>query len=61
MLWDLYWDLIDKYGFNPNPYESWDTGGNNLAIQLVVDGMKFAPSERDSKMRATRSSRRTPL
>ena len=42
MLWDLYWNLVDKHGFNPNPYESWETGGNNLAIQLVVDGMKFA-------------------
>ena len=41
MLWDLYWNLTDKYGFNPNPYESWQTGGNNLAIQLVVDGMKM--------------------
>ncbi|MFN2587924.1 MAG: M36 family metallopeptidase [Actinomycetota bacterium] len=45
MLWDLYWNLVDKHGFNPNPYESWRTGGNNLTIQLVVDGMKFAPCE----------------
>jgi hypothetical protein len=41
-LWDLYWALVDVHGFNPNPYESWETGGNNLALQLVVDGMKFA-------------------
>lgn len=45
MLWDLYWNLVDKHGFNPNPYESWETGGNNLALQLVMDGMKFAPCE----------------
>lgn len=45
MLWDLYWNLVDKYGFNPNHYESWKTGGNNLAIQLVVDGMKFSTCE----------------
>lgn len=45
MLWDLYWNLVDKHGFNPNPYESWKSGGNNLAMQLVVDGMKFAPCE----------------
>ena len=45
MLWDLYWNLVEKHGFNPNPYESWKTGGNNLAIQLVVDGMKFATCE----------------
>jgi hypothetical protein len=42
MLWDLYWNLVEKHGFNPNPYEAWNTGGNNLAIQLVVDGMKFS-------------------
>jgi hypothetical protein len=40
-LWDLYWNLVDVHGFNANPYEDWTTGGNNLAIQLVVDGMKF--------------------
>ncbi len=45
MLWDLYWNLVEKHGFNPSPYGSWKTGGNNLAIQLVVDGMKFAPCE----------------
>ena len=43
MLWEVYWNLVDKHGFNPNPYESWKTGGNNLAIQLVMDGMKFQP------------------
>jgi extracellular elastinolytic metalloproteinase len=42
MLWDLYWNLVDAHGFNPNVYDSWETGGNNLAIQLVVDGMKMA-------------------
>lgn len=45
MLWDLYWNLVEEHGFNPNPYEPWHTGGNNLALQLVVDGMKFAPCE----------------
>ena len=43
MLWDLYWNLVEEHGFNPNPYESWETGGNNLAIQLVIDGMKMSP------------------
>ncbi|CAN5486146.1 hypothetical protein BH23ACT9_BH23ACT9_02890 [soil metagenome] len=45
MLWDMYWNLVDVHGFNPNPYDSWETGGNNLAIQLVVDGMKFSPCD----------------
>lgn len=41
ILWDMTWDLIDRYGFNPNLYQSWETGGNNLAYQLVLDGMKM--------------------
>ncbi|WP_426492395.1 T9SS-dependent M36 family metallopeptidase [Hymenobacter sp. 102] len=39
MLWDLNWALIDKYGFNPDLYHG--TGGNNLAMQLVMDGLKL--------------------
>ena len=41
ILWDMTWDLIHKRGFNPNLYEDWSTGGNNLAYQLVNDGLKF--------------------
>jgi extracellular elastinolytic metalloproteinase len=41
VLWDMTWDLVDKHGFNPNVYEDWDTGGNNRAIQYVVDGLKL--------------------
>ncbi len=43
MLWEMYWNLVDRYGYNPNVYASWETGGNNLALQLVIDGMKFQP------------------
>jgi extracellular elastinolytic metalloproteinase len=41
MPWEVYWNLVDEYGFNPNVYGPWFSGGNNLAIQLVHDGMKF--------------------
>jgi hypothetical protein len=41
VLWDLNWDLVNIHGFNPDPYESWDTGGNNLMLQLVIDGLKL--------------------
>ncbi|MEV6367846.1 M36 family metallopeptidase [Micromonospora musae] len=41
VLYDMTWDLVDRHGFNPNVYESWRTGGNNLALQLVVDGLKL--------------------
>jgi hypothetical protein len=43
MLWEMYWNLVDRYGYNANVYDSWQTGGNNLAIQLVTDGLKFQP------------------
>lgn len=41
MLWDMYWNLVDKYGFDADLYNG--TGGNNIAIQLVVDGLKLQP------------------
>ncbi|NEV94537.1 T9SS type A sorting domain-containing protein [Psychroflexus sp. YR1-1] len=39
MLWDLNWALIERYGFDSNLYTG--TGGNNIAMQLVIDGMKL--------------------
>lgn len=41
MLWDMTWALVDEHGFDPDVYEG--TGGNNIAIQLVVDGLKLQP------------------
>lgn len=41
MLWDLTWDLIDEHGFDPDIYNG--TGGNNIALQLVIDGLKLQP------------------
>ncbi|MFN7116561.1 MAG: T9SS-dependent M36 family metallopeptidase [Saprospiraceae bacterium] len=38
-LWDLYWKMVEVYGFDDNLYTG--KGGNNLAIQLVMDGMKL--------------------
>ena len=43
MLWEMYWDLVDEYGFNANLYDDWNSGGNNLALRLVSDGLKFQP------------------
>lgn len=39
ILWDLTWELIDQYGFDPDLING--NGGNNLAMQLVTDGMKL--------------------
>ncbi len=41
MLWDLYWAFSDTYGWDPDLYNG--TGGNNMAIQLVFDGLKLQP------------------
>lgn len=39
VLWDIYWAFADKYGYDPDPTNK--TAGNNIAIQLMMDGMKF--------------------
>ncbi|MES2559420.1 MAG: T9SS-dependent M36 family metallopeptidase [Bacteroidota bacterium] len=41
MLWDLHWNMVDKYGFDADIFHG--TGGNNKAIQLVIDGLKLQP------------------
>jgi extracellular elastinolytic metalloproteinase len=41
ILWDMNWDLIDKYGFSGNIYLPWNAGGNNRAMQYMVDGLKL--------------------
>jgi extracellular elastinolytic metalloproteinase len=41
MLWDLYWAMVDKYGFDADITNT--NSGNGRAIQLVMDGMKLQP------------------
>lgn len=41
MLWEMTWDLIAQYGFDPDIYNG--SGGNNIALQLVMDGLKLQP------------------
>jgi hypothetical protein len=36
-LWEMYWNLVDAHGFDENVYAHAEGGGNNRAIQLVVD------------------------
>jgi len=48
MLWEMYWGIIDfeeengRLGYNDDKYES-DVGGSNIAMQLVVEGLKTQP------------------
>lgn len=37
MIWEMTWALIDQFGFDPDLENG--TGGNNIAMRLVVDGM----------------------
>ena len=41
MLWEVTWSLIDEYGFDADLYNG--TGGNNIAIALVTEGLKLQP------------------
>ncbi len=43
MLWEMNWNLIDRYGFNPDIYDVTAQDGNILAYQLVQDGMAIQP------------------
>jgi len=39
ILWDMAWAFIDRDGYDSDLYNG--TGGNNLAMQLVIDGLKL--------------------
>jgi len=41
MIWDLYWNFTDVYGYDTDRYNG--TGGNNMVMQLVIDGLKLQP------------------
>ena len=41
MLWDMSWELIGQHGFSDDFYKG--TGGNNIAMALVMEGMKLQP------------------
>ncbi len=42
ILWDMTWLIIDQEGFDPNFYTG--TGGNNVAMALVIEGLKNTAS-----------------
>jgi Fungalysin metallopeptidase (M36)/PA domain/Secretion system C-terminal sorting domain/Fungalysin/Thermolysin Propeptide Motif len=42
-LWDLSWLLMNNYGYNSDANNT--TAGNNIAMRLVIEGMKLQPCE----------------
>jgi hypothetical protein len=41
MIWDMTWKLINTYGYNVSPTNT--TSGNNIALRLVMEGLKLQP------------------
>ena len=41
MLWDMTWAFIDQYGWDGDLHNG--TGGNNIALKLVMEGLKLQP------------------
>jgi len=39
MVWEMYWGIVAMDGYDPDVY--FGSGGNNVAYQLVTDGMKL--------------------
>ncbi len=42
-IWEMTWELINTHGFDPDVYDADGTAGNQIAIQLVTEGMKLQP------------------
>jgi subtilisin-like proprotein convertase family protein len=40
-IWDMTWDLIQDQGINPNLFNPAGTGGNSIAMKLVIMGEKL--------------------
>jgi len=43
ILWEMTWALIQQDGINPNIFNATGTGGNSVAMKLVIEGMKLQP------------------
>jgi extracellular elastinolytic metalloproteinase len=45
-LWEVYWNLVDEYGFDPDyALGHAGEGGNTLMLQLVMDALPLSPCE----------------
>ena len=42
-LWDMTWYIIQQAGINPNIYNPAGTGGNSIALKLVIEGLRLQP------------------
>ncbi|MHA4807329.1 M36 family metallopeptidase [Flavitalea flava] len=42
-IWDMTWNIIQQEGIDPDIYHG--NKGNNIALQLVIEGMKYQPCD----------------
>lgn len=43
ILWEMTWDLVDAYGFDPDLYDADGGAGNQVALRLVTEALKLQP------------------
>ena len=43
IVWEATWALIDAFGFDPDIHNAEGTAGNQVMLQLVVEGLKLTP------------------
>jgi hypothetical protein len=41
MLWEMTWELITYHGWSPDIYDANGTAGNQVALRLVIEGLKL--------------------
>ncbi|KAJ3307427.1 hypothetical protein HDV03_000075 [Kappamyces sp. JEL0829] len=57
-LWEMYWNLVDAYGWSANLFDAKQKEGNIVATQLVIGGLALQPcnptflSARDAILKA---------
>ncbi|KAH9268652.1 hypothetical protein BASA83_009286, partial [Batrachochytrium salamandrivorans] len=43
LLWEVYWNLVNKNGFSENLFDAKQSAGNIVAMQLIIGGMMNQP------------------
>lgn len=43
VLYELYWNLVEKYGFSSNFYDAKQSEGNIVALQLMIGALAIQP------------------
>jgi extracellular elastinolytic metalloproteinase len=43
ILFEMYWNLVDKHGFSPNYLDASQLKGNIMAMQVVIGGLAIQP------------------